>query len=103
MSGYGPAYQVACAPGPKAAAGMTRLSDGVPVLVIYLDPVNMTIQAMPTQTGVRELADFCRELAQEAARLAAVIDPDGEPAPPEFSEPRHALVRHEFGESGAGH
>lgn len=103
MSGYGPVYQVACTPGPKAAAGVTRLPDGVPVLVVYLDPVNMTIQATPTQAGVRELADFCRELAQEAARLAAAIDPDGEPAPPEYSAPRHALVRNEYGDSGAGH
>lgn len=103
MSNYGTAYQVACTPGPKAAAGMTRLPDGAPVLVVYLDPVNMTIQGTPTQAGVRELADFCRELAHEAARLAATIDPDGEPAPPEASGPRHALVRNEFGESGAGH
>lgn len=97
------AYQVACTPGPNAAAGMTRLPTGAPVLVVYLDPVNMTIQGAPTLAGSRELADFCRELAHEAARLAATIDPDGEPAPPEADEPRHALVRNEFGDSGAGH
>lgn len=102
MSDYSNAFQVACVPGPQAAAGMTRLpSGGGPVLVVYLDPVNITIQAPPSRS--RALADFCRELAHEASRLAAVIDPDGEPAPPESSWPRHALARNEFGESGAGH
>lgn len=101
MSDYSKAFQVACIPGPDSAAGMTRLPNGGPVLVVYLDPVNITIQAPPSRS--RELADFCRELAQEAARLAAEIDPDGEAAPPEASAPRHALVRNEFGDSGAGH
>jgi hypothetical protein len=73
----------------------------MPVLVVYLDPVSITLQCPPTRA--RELADFCRELAHEAARLAAEIDPDGEPAPPEAHFPRHALVYNEFGESGAGH
>lgn len=103
MSDNSGAFEVACVPGPKAASGMTWLSDGAPVLVVYLDPVNVSIQGVPTQAGWHKLADFCRELAHEAARLAAAIDPDGEPAPPEASSPRHALVRHEFGESGAGH
>ncbi|MFL6120244.1 hypothetical protein [Actinophytocola sp.] len=103
MSDYSTAYQVACTPGPQAAVAMTRLPSGAPVLVVYLDPVNMTIQAAPTQASVRELADFCRELAHEASRLAETIDPDGEPAPPEATAPRHALVRNELGDSGAGH
>jgi hypothetical protein len=103
MSDYSTAYQVACIPGPNAAAGMTRLPSGAAGLVVYLDPVNMTIQATPTRAGIRELADFCRELALEASRLAETIDPDGEPAPPEASVPRHALVRNELGESGGGH
>jgi hypothetical protein len=103
MSDYSTAYQVACAPGPNATAGVTHLPNGAPVLVVYLDPVNMTIQGMPTRTGVRELADFCRHLAQEASRFAATLDPDGEMAPPEAFAPRHAFVRNEFGDSGAGH
>jgi hypothetical protein len=82
---------------------MTRSPDGAPVLVVYLDPVNVTIHGAPTQSGRRELADFCRELARESSRLAATIDPDGEPAPPEVYAPRHALVRNEYGESGGGH
>jgi hypothetical protein len=97
------AFEAACVPGPQAAAGMTRLEHGTPALVVYLDPVNVTIQAAPTQAGWRELADFCRQLAHESARLAAAIDPDGEPAPPEAHMPRHALVPNTFGESGGGH
>lgn len=100
---YRLAYQVACIPGPNAAARMTRLSDGALALVIDLDPVTMAIHGAKTRTGVRELADFCRERAHEAMCLAAILDPDGEPAPPETYAPRHALVRNEFGESGAGH
>ncbi len=49
------------------------------MLVVYLDPVNMTVQSPPTEQGARALADFCRELAHEASRLARTIDPDGEP------------------------
>jgi len=100
MSDYSTAYQVACAPGTDATAAMMRVPGGVPVLVVYLDPVNMTIQAPPSRAGVREFADFCRELAHEASRLAASIDPDGESAPPEVSVPRHALVRNEIGDAG---
>ena len=101
MSEYSTAFQVACAPGPKAASAVSRLPTGQPVLVVYLDPVNITLQAPPSRS--RELANFCRELAREASRLAAEIDPDGEPAPPETHAPRHVLVRNEYGESGGGH
>jgi hypothetical protein len=96
-------FEVACVPGSMAAAGIARVSDGVPVLVVYLDPVKVTIQGAPTPTVWREMAAFCRGLAYESARLAAAIDPDGEPAPPESTWPRHALVRNELGDSGAGH
>ncbi len=102
MSDYSTAYQVACSPGPNAAAAMTRVPGGSPVLVVYLDPVNMVIQSPPSAQGSRELADFCRELAHEASRLARTIDPDGEPTEPEATWPRHALVRNELSDSGAG-
>jgi hypothetical protein len=88
MSDYSTAYQVACAPGPKAAAAMTRGPGGRPVLVVYLDPVNMTIHSEPLLTGTQELAAFFRELAREAAKIAAEIDPANEPTP---SGPRHQL------------
>jgi hypothetical protein len=102
MSEYSTAYQVACSPGPDAAAAMMRVPGGTPVLVVYLDPVNMTIQSPPTQQGTRTLADFCRELAHEASRLAETIDPDGEATAQVASEPRHALTRNEVDDSGTG-
>jgi hypothetical protein len=89
MNDYSTAYQVACAPGPNAAVAMTRGPGGKPVLVIYLDPVNMTIHSDPVLAGTPELAAFFRELAQEAAKLAAEIDPDHERRPSDG--PRHQL------------
>jgi hypothetical protein len=85
MSDYSTTYQVACAPGPNAAAAVSRLPGGAPVLVVYLDPVNMTLQCPPTVAGQRELAVFCRELAREATNLADTIDPAG------AASPRHLL------------
>jgi hypothetical protein len=82
MSDYSTTYQVACAPGPNAAAAVSRLPGGVPVLVVYLDPVNMTIQCPPTVAAQRDLAAFCRELAREATHLADLVDP---------TTPRHLL------------
>lgn len=96
-------FNVVCSPGKEAAVAFTRAAEQLPVLVIYLDPVNLAVQLPPFPDGDLLLAKFCRELAREAAKLAAEIDPDGEPAPLEAHAPRHALVRHEFGESGAGH
>jgi len=94
MSDYSTTYQVACAPGPNAVAAMTRGSGGAPVLVVYLDPVNMTIHSEPSLAGTRELAAFCRELAQEATRLADTIDPLSR-------GPRHLLQEQEGGSSDA--
>jgi hypothetical protein len=74
MTGYNTAYQVACSPGPDAAAAMTRAPDGLPVLVVYLDPVNMTIQSQPTHRAMRDLSAFCRELAREATLAADELD-----------------------------
>lgn len=102
MTEYSTAYQVACSPGSDAAAAMTRGPDGMPVLVVYLAPVNMTFQRKPSADGARDLADFCRELAREAAKVAATIDPDGEPAPPELG-PRHLLVVDGHGDSEGGY
>ncbi|MGQ0839198.1 hypothetical protein [Actinokineospora sp.] len=84
MTGYSTTYQVACAPGPNAAAAVSLLPGGVPVLVVYFDPVNMTIQCPPTVAAQHDLAAFCHELAQEATHLADLVDP----AP---THPRHLL------------
>jgi hypothetical protein len=96
-------FNVACTPGKDAAVAFMWVTEHVPTLVIYLDPVNVALQLPPDPDGDRRLAEFCRELAREAAKLAAEVDPDGEPAPPEVYAPRHALVANEFGDSGAGH
>ena len=90
MSDYSNAYQVACVPGRRAAAAVTRGPEGSPVLVVYLDPVNMTIHSEPSLAGARELASFFRELAREAAKFADQIDPDNAPMPAGPRHRRHA-------------
>jgi hypothetical protein len=79
-------FNVACSPGKDAAAGFIRITEHLPALVLYLDPVNLAIQLPPFPGGDALLARFCRELSREAAKLAAAIDPAGEEP-----GPRHAL------------
>ncbi len=79
-------FNVTCSPGKDAAAGYMRVTEHLPALVLYLDPVNMAIQLPPFPGGEKLLAKFCRELSREAAKLAAAIDPVGE-----TTGPRHAL------------
>ena len=67
-------FNVTCSPGKDAAAAFMRVTPQLPALVIYLDPVNIAIQ-LPPFPMVSVLAKFCRELAREAAKLAAAIDP----------------------------
>ena len=95
-------FNVSCTPGKNAAAAYMRVTEHLPALVMYLDPVNVAIQLPPFPGGDVVLAKFCRELAREAAKLAAEIDPDGEPAPPE-RRPRHLLVTGDDGDSGGGY
>jgi hypothetical protein len=71
-------FNVTCSPGRDAVAGFMRVTEHLPALVIYLDPVNVAIQLPPYPGGDLVLARFCRELAREAAKLAAAIDPAGE-------------------------
>ena len=73
-------FNVTCSPGRDAAAGFMRVTEHLPALVLYLDPVNLAIQLPPFPGGELLLAKFCRELAREAAKLAAEIDPDNESA-----------------------
>ena len=77
-----------CSPGKDAAAGYMRVTEHLPALVIYLDPVNMAIQLPPFPGGEQLLARFCRELAREATRLAEDLDPI---APAASAGPRHLL------------
>ncbi|RZS37838.1 hypothetical protein EV193_105398 [Herbihabitans rhizosphaerae] len=84
-------FNVTCTPGKDAAAGFVEITSELPALVMYLDPVNLAIQIPPFPGGDRALARFCRELSREAARLAAAVDPDSEPASGRPYEPRHRL------------
>jgi hypothetical protein len=84
-------FNVTCTPGREAAAAFMRVTAELPALVIYLDPVNLAIQLPSFPDGPMVLAKFCRELAREAAKLAAELErPDG-------GGPRH-LLRGESGE-----
>ncbi|HEY0690948.1 MAG TPA: hypothetical protein VGD71_18160 [Kribbella sp.] len=84
-------FNVTCTPGRDAAAGYMRVTEHLPALVIYLDPVNVAIQLPPYPGGDLVLAKFCRELAREAAKLAAAIDPAGETGSVASTEARHRL------------
>lgn len=81
-------FNVTCTPGKEAAAAFMRVTEHLPALVLYLDPVNVAIQLPPFPDGDLLLAKFCRELAREAAKLAAEIDPENESA---VDGPRHRL------------
>jgi hypothetical protein len=86
-------FSVTCWPGRQAASAMREVLPGQHSLVLFLDPVRLVVSQAPFPDGARELARWCRELSREAARLATLIDPDGDPAPPEFGVPRHYLVK----------
>lgn len=75
-------FNVTCTPGREAAAGMVHVTEEIPALVIYLDPVNVAIQLPPFPGGTDVLMRFCRELSREAAKLADHL---------ESKEGRHAL------------
>jgi hypothetical protein len=81
-------FNVTCTPGKEAAVAFMRVTEHLPALVLYLDPVNLAIQLPPFPDGDLLLAKFCRELAREAAKLAAEIDPDNQAA---VDGPRHQL------------
>ncbi|MPZ83426.1 MAG: hypothetical protein GEV28_24755 [Actinophytocola sp.] len=89
-------FNITCSPGKDAAAGYMRLTEHLPALVIYLDPVNMAIQLPPFPGGEQLLAKFCRELAREATKLADAVDPADEPIY-STQAPRHTLP----GDTGA--
>jgi hypothetical protein len=68
-------FNVTCTPGRDAVAGFVQITSEIPALVLYLDPVNMSIQLPPFPGGDAVLAKFCRELAREATKLADAIEP----------------------------
>lgn len=85
MSEFSTAYQVVCSPGQDAAAAVAHGLGGLPALVVYLDPVTMTIHGDRSPAATRALAAFCRELAQEATKLADEIDPGAQSDVPDRS------------------
>lgn len=85
-------FAVTCWPGRRAAAAMREGALRQRRLALFLDPLNLVISSAPFPDGEFELARWCRELSREAGRLAELLDPDGEPAPPEYGVPRHRLV-----------
>src|SRR4051812_2259752 len=92
-------FNVTCTPGRDAAVAFMRVTEHLPALVMYLDPVNLAIQLPPFPGGELLLAKFCRELAREATKLAAEIDPENElPA----SGARHRLSEHPVERFGGG-
>ncbi|MCP2166297.1 hypothetical protein [Goodfellowiella coeruleoviolacea] len=66
-------FNVTCTPGRDAAAGMVHITEELPALVVYLDPVNVAIQIPPQPGGAASLARFCRELARESLKLAEYL------------------------------
>jgi hypothetical protein len=68
-------FNVTCTPGKDAVAGMVFVTPELPALVMYLDPVNMSIQLPPYLEGPAVLARFCRELSREAGQLAEHLEP----------------------------
>jgi hypothetical protein len=69
------AFTVTCAPGRQAAAGVRQIGPGWISLVLSMDPGRVVIDVPPVSGGAAVLARFCRELAREASRLAADLDP----------------------------
>jgi len=80
VEGCAVGFNVTCSPGREAAAGYLRLTEHLPALVIYLDPVNLVIQLPPFPGGDLVLAKFCRELAREATKLADAMIPASLPS-----------------------
>lgn len=70
-------FNVVCTPGKDAVVGMVLVTPELPALVMYLDPVNLSIQLPAYVEGQAVLARFCHELSKEAGRLAAHLEPGG--------------------------
>jgi hypothetical protein len=70
------AFTVTCSPGRDAAAGVRQIGPGWASLVLSMDPGRVVIDVPTVSGGAQVLARFCRDLAREAARIAADLDPD---------------------------
>jgi hypothetical protein len=68
-------FTVTCSPGRDAAAQVRRIGPGWASLVLTMDPGRVVIDVPSISGGGMLLARFCRELAREASRIAADLDP----------------------------
>lgn len=64
-----------CSPGRDAAAGVRQIGPGWVSLVLSMDPGRVVIDVPTVSGGEVVLARFCRDLAREASRIAADLDP----------------------------
>lgn len=69
------AFTVTCSPGQQAGAGTRQIGPGWISLVLSMDPGRVVIDVPSVSGGAVVLARFCRELAREASRVAADLDP----------------------------
>lgn len=68
-------FGIWCWAGPRAAAGVHQGQTGEEMLGIFLDPVNIVLTVSPVPDGKVRTAEFLRELARSASRMAADLDP----------------------------
>ena len=70
------AFTVTCSPGQQAEAAVRQIGPGWASLVLSMDPGRVVIDVPAVSGGALVLARFCRDLAREAARIAADLDPE---------------------------
>lgn len=70
------AFTVTCSPGQHAGAGVRQIGPGWISLVLSMDPGRVVIDVPSVSGGAVVLARFCRQLAREATRVAADLDPN---------------------------
>ncbi|MGH3547838.1 MAG: hypothetical protein ACRDQU_06930 [Pseudonocardiaceae bacterium] len=61
------AFTVTCSPGREAVAGVRQIGPGWVSLVLSMDPGRVVIDVPTVSGGALILAQFCRDLAREAA------------------------------------
>jgi hypothetical protein len=67
-------FGIWCWPGRQAGVGVQQLPSGEPVLGVFLDPVNLVLSVPPFPDGPVRTAQFLRELARAASRMATELE-----------------------------
>lgn len=73
-----PVFTVTCSPGRDATVSVRRIGAGWLSLVLSMDPGRVVVDVPGVRGGAEVLARFCRQLAHEAAQLAATLEPGGQ-------------------------